>query len=79
MSVAELPNAYQPTAGEWLTIDELATALKCSKRKIEYDIAKFRDSRDPFPTTIIYSRRKFKLARVEAWLARHGRLTTEGR
>jgi predicted DNA-binding transcriptional regulator YafY len=61
-----------PTANRWLTLSELATYLGCSKRKIEYDIAKHRETKDPFPVEMIYGRLKAKVNETEAWLERHG-------
>lgn len=61
-----------PTADRWLTFSELAHYLGCSKRKLEYDRAKYKDTADPFPAEMIYGRLKAKVKEAEAWLERHG-------
>ena len=62
----------------WLDLRELADQLACSTRKIEYLLAKWRDSQDPFPSAMILGRRKFRQSEVEAWLERHGEMRKEG-
>jgi hypothetical protein len=62
-----------PTTDRWLTLTQLAEYLGCSKRKLEYDIAKFKHTNDPFPAELIYGRLKAKVNEAEAWLERHGR------
>ena len=62
----------------WLDLRELADTLSCSTRKLEYLLAKWRDSQDPFPSAMILGRRKFRQSEVEAWLERHGHMQKEG-
>jgi predicted DNA-binding transcriptional regulator AlpA len=68
MTVVDLP-----TADRWLDLNELAHYLGCSKRALSYDIAKYRETSDPFPVEMIYGRLKAKVKDAEAWLERHDR------
>lgn len=56
----------------WLDKQGIAQHLACSTRSIEYAIEQ------GMPYTVIFGRKKFQAAQVEAWLAQAGKLEHHG-